>query len=94
MVLYLNHWFFSHLAILMSIYSITKFSTLCSYVHNWPLLRFSQGYGRASHTINVVRVTFICEWRHLHLTSIPKGDFLRNFFVANYLLSESLPDIF
>ena len=41
--------------------------TLCrhTYIHNWPLQSFSQDYGLASYTTQVVCVNFIRERRDL-----------------------------
>ena len=39
--------------------------SIVTYIHNWPLQRFSQDYGLASHTTHVVGVNFIREWRDL-----------------------------
>ena len=36
-----------------------------TYMHNWPLQPFSQDYGLASHTIHIVCINFIHEWRDL-----------------------------
>ena len=55
-----------------------------TYIHTWLLQTFSQDYGLDSHTIHVVRVNFICEWRTYSLTSTPSDSFLRNFFIAGF----------
>ena len=36
-----------------------------TYIHNWPLQTVSQHYGLDSHTIPVLCIDFISEWRDL-----------------------------
>ena len=40
-------------------------TSICMYIHNWPVQRFSQEYDPASHTTSVVCVNFKHEWQEL-----------------------------
>ena len=65
-----------------------------TYIHNWPLQPFSQGYGLASHTTHVVRVNFIRGWRDLLFKVYTELQiFWVTFSWQVYLLSEFLPEI-
>ena len=55
-----------------------------TYIHNWPLQRFSQEYGLASHITHVVLILYVSGGIY-SLTSTPKDRFLRNFFMASLL---------
>ena len=58
------------------------------YVHDWPLQPFSQDYGLASHTTRIVCVLYMSGGTH-NLTSTPNDRFLRKFFIAGFIYSQS-----
>ena len=58
-----------------------------TYIHNWPLQSFSQDYGLVSHTAHVVCVNFMHEWRDIQFNVDSESRFLRNFFMADLLLT-------
>ena len=61
-----------------------------SYIHNWQLQTFSQDYGIASHTTNFMRVLILYVSGGTNsLTSTPNDRFLRNFFMAYFIYSQS-----
>ena len=66
-----------------------------TYIHNWPLQSFSQDHGLAStHTIYVVYVNFIREWRDLQFNVDSELQiFEKLFHEAWILLSSSLESI-
>ena len=74
--------------------SVTAILFHVTYIHNWPLQPFSQDYGLASHTTQVVCVNFRREWRDLQLkVDSERQIFWETFSWQVYLLSEFLPEI-
>ena len=59
------------------------FMTSHAYIHNWPLQTFSQEYGLASQTTDVVCFNFnYVSGGSYSLTSTPNDRFIRNFLMA------------
>ena len=57
-------------------------SEMHTYIRNWSLQPFSQDYDLAFHTIYVVCVNFIHEWRNPQFKVDRTTDFLTNFFMT------------
>ena len=64
--------------------------------HNWSLKSFNQDYDLASHTIYVVCINFIHEWRDLQFKVDSERQIFWETFSCQffYLFSEFLPEIF
>ena len=58
------------------------FVFLHTYIRNWSLQPFSQDSDLASHTIYVVCVNFIHEWRDLQLKVDPELQIFEKLFMA------------
>ena len=60
-----------------------------TYIHNWPLQPFSQGYGLAFHTTHVVCFNFICEWWDLQFKVDFEGQIFEKLFRGRFIYSQS-----
>ena len=79
----LTHWMTSKL------YQKLLIRMLFTYIHNWSLQLFRQGYGLASHTIYVVCVNFIHKWRNLPLKVDSERQIFEKLFKAISFYSQS-----
>ena len=59
------------------------------YMHNWPLQPFSQDYGLASLTIQVVCIDFIREWRDLRFNVDSERQIFEKLFHGRFIYSQS-----
>ena len=82
-------WFLDDEVYFSSCSSQINTQNIHTYIHNWPLQPFSQDYGLDSHTIHVVCVNFIPEWRDLQLNVDSERQIFEKLFHGRFIYSQS-----